>query len=102
MSKATKLFVITLFFLCMNSFLVAQNASISLQLLETGTIDFTAFAVGNNLTNQPRIMSVSIFPEGIDVKVGIVVEWKKNDSPSFLTLGSFTTNVFKSRTFTRI
>ena len=100
MSKAIRLFIITMIFLCINSFVNAQNASISLSLLETGTIDFTAFAVGNNLTNQPRIMSVSIFPEGIDVKVGIVVEWKKNDSPNFVTLGSFTTNVFKARTFT--
>ena len=100
MSKALKLFVIALVIFYATSGIKAQSPSISLNLFQTGTIDFAAFAIGNNLTNQPRIMEVNIFPGGIDVKVRFYIRWKKNGASDFVNFGTFTTNVFKSRSFT--
>jgi len=99
MSKAIKLFVITILILFFVSNVKAQNPTISLNLLQTGTMDIAAFAMGNDLSNQPRIMEVSIFPEGIDVKVRINIKWKKDGASDYVQFGTFTTNVFKSRSF---
>lgn len=99
MSKAIKLFVITLLILFFVSNVKAQNPTISLNLLQTGTMDIAAFAMGSELANQPRIMEVTIFPEGIDVKVRINIKWKKSGATDYIEFGTFTTNVFKSRSF---
>lgn len=99
MRKAKWLLAITFLVIISVTISKAQAPTINLHLLQTATLDFAAFALGNDLTNQPRIMEISIFPTGVDVKVRISVDWKKNNSPSFVNIGSFTTNVFKSRSF---
>jgi len=99
MSKAIKLFVITLLLCFGFSKTQAQTASINLEILDIGTLDFAAFAFEKNLTNQPRIMQVSIFPTGEMVVVSGSISWKRNDQSGFVDIGSFTTTPFAARTF---
>ncbi len=78
----------------------AQNPSIQLNILtDLSAIDFAAFAIEENLSNQPRIMQVIIEPQGIDVIVNGNIVWRKDPNSTPLKVVEFTTQVFKSRTF---
>lgn len=99
MCKAIKLSVI-MFLLFSFVRTNAQTASIELILFPSlSSIDFAAFSFEKQLTNQPRIMQVIIAPPGIDVYVEGNIQWKKNEISGFQTIGSFTTELFKARTF---
>lgn len=100
MKRVTKFFIVILivFFEIVN--INAQQASIELNLFsDLSTIDLAAFAVEENLKNQPRIMQVMINPPGIEVIVEGKIDWQKDQSSGFREIGRFKTKPFLSRTF---
>ncbi|MGK9368074.1 hypothetical protein ACSSWA_04185 [Melioribacter sp. Ez-97] len=77
-----------------------QGVSIQLDVFQDlATIDLAAFLPDENISNQPRIMRVSIFPENTEVVVEGVVEWKRDENSNFEQVASFKTKPFLSRTF---
>lgn len=101
MSKASKLFIITLIVCAFSALTKAQTGTIQLNVMDISTVDFAAFAFEKNLTNQPRILQVIIQTEPQNAKVYVTgsIKWKKNESSDYAELVNFTTDPFTARNF---
>jgi len=88
-----------IFILDVNS-LKAQNATIDLNIFgDLSTIDFAAFAVEQNLENQPRMVQIIINPPGMEVIVEGIFLWLKDQRTGFQEVGRFRTKPFAARSF---
>ncbi len=94
------LFTILLIFIIDANGIKAQNATIDLNIFaDLSTIDFAAFAVEQNLENQPRMVQITINPPGMEVIVEGIFLWMKDQRAGFQEVGRFRTKPFKARTF---
>jgi len=88
-----------IFILDVNS-IKAQNATIDLNIFgDLSTIDFAAFAVEQNLENQPRMVQIIINPPGMEVMVEGIFLWLKDQRTGFQEVGRFRTKPFAARSF---
>lgn len=77
----------------------AQDITVDLVVFEPlPVIDFAAFAVANNLGGAPRIIQISILPQGQMVTVEGSIDWKRPESGQYENLFSFESYPFSSRT----
>jgi len=77
----------------------AQDITVDLVVFEPlPVIDFAAFAVANNLSGAPRIIQISILPQGQIVTVEGSIDWKRPESGQYENLFSFESYPFTSRT----
>lgn len=98
MKKVFFLFSVLILALSINA-IKAQDVSVDLVVFEPlPVIDFAAFAVANNLSGAPRIIQISISPQGQTVIVTGQIDWKRPDSGQYELLFSFETYPFTSRT----
>lgn len=65
---------------------------------ELSAVDLSAFDFENLGADQPRIMQIVINPSGVEVYLEGSIAWKKDESSSFQTVGTFKTRPFLSRT----
>lgn len=75
----------------------SQQASISLELSDLTNLDLGGLVISGGLTNQPRIARIVIFPENKEVRIELIVVWKKDASSSFRQISTFKSNSFLSR-----
>lgn len=94
------LFTFLLIFILDINSLKAQTATITLNIFgDLSTIDFAAFAVEQNLENQPRMLQVIINPPGMEVIVEGIFFWLRDRTTGFQQVGWFKTKPFTARTF---
>ncbi|MFC2133258.1 hypothetical protein ACFLTH_01460 [Bacteroidota bacterium] len=100
MKKISSLFFTLLLVLIVNQNLYSQNYQIILTLMEPlPEVDFAAFALTNNLSGAPRIMSIEILTPTRNEQVILEgkIEWQKDDGDAFIQLFWFRTQRFFAR-----
>ncbi|MDP3149755.1 MAG: hypothetical protein Q8N83_11565 [Ignavibacteria bacterium] len=62
-------------------------------------LDLGALSMANDLSGAPRVFSISILPEGVDVILEGEIKWTDVGQSNSIPLFDFKTRVFKSTTF---
>ena len=80
---------------------VYSQYNVQLQIFDPlPEVDFAAFAITNNLSGAPRILSITIEPEGAMVILEGRIEWQKDEGESYSQLYTFKTAPFTARNIT--
>lgn len=100
MKKISSLFLTLLLIFIVNQNVYSQNYQIILTVMEPlPEVDFAAFALTNNLSGAPRIMSIEIITPTLNEQVILEgrIEWQKEDGDAFIQLFWFRTQRFTAR-----
>lgn len=99
--KICRTFLFVLFAVLLSSSLSAQSITdFRLEIFKPlPELNLGALSIANDLSGAPRVFSISIIPEGVDVVLEGEIKWTDVGKSNSVPLFDFKTRVFKSKTF---